>query len=223
MEYKPFKMKATAAGYSTPFQKNFGIGMPEGGVGSPMQFDLKGMWSKAKEYASPENLDKTQLALTGMGMTPGGGIAADAANTIISLARGKWGEAASNALMMIPGLGQVVAGGKLARGAFREGARIAGKFDKHTDVYSKASGTKDIVEGIIEHAGVGKKDSNKMAAVSTNELKNKGVTKLPTNKKKTYKEAWASMPAEMKKRYNNFKDFENQAMAWNKRKQTLKT
>ena len=51
--------------------------------------------------------DKLQLGLAGAGMTPGPiGAVADLANTGISLARGKWKDAAWNALATVPGLGQ---------------------------------------------------------------------------------------------------------------------
>jgi len=51
--------------------------------------------------------DKLQLGLAGAGMTPGPiGAVADLANTGMSLARGKWKDAAWNALAAVPGLGQ---------------------------------------------------------------------------------------------------------------------
>ena len=209
MEYKPFKMKATAAGYSTPFQKNFGIGMPEGGVGSPMQLDLgdmyskakskvKGAYSKTKEFLSEENLDKIQTAGDVMGMTPGVGIAADAANTIISLARGKWGEAGARAAQAIPVVGTYVAGARLGQKGYK--ALKAG--EKVSDAYSKVDTTKQV------------------ANIITDELKNKGVVKLPSG---NYAAAWKNMSPEMKKKYKSFKDFQNQAMAKSKRKQNIKT
>ena len=84
------------------------------------------------------------------------------------------------------------------------------------------AGAGDIIDYFAKNADVSKKDANVIAAASNKELKNKGVTNLPTNKKKTYKQAWGSMTAVMKKKYKNFKDFENHAIAWNKRKQNLK-
>ena len=52
--------------------------------------------------------DKLQLGLAGAGMTPGPvGAVADIANTGISLARGKWKDAAWNAAASIPGVGQL--------------------------------------------------------------------------------------------------------------------
>ena len=209
MEYNPFKMKATAAGYSTPFQKNFGIGMPEGGV-SPMQLDLgdmyskakskvKGAYSKTKEFLSEENLDKMQAGADAAGMAPGPlGAPIDIANTLVSVARGNYKDAAVRGLQAIPVIGTYVAGARLGQKGYK--ALKAG--EKVSDAYSKVDTTKQV------------------ANIITDELKNKGVVKLPSG---NHKAAWKNMSPKMKKKYKNFKDFENQAMAKSKRKQNIKT
>ena len=69
-----------------------------------------------------QRLDQIQLALDLAGLTPGIGNAADFLNGVISLLRGRWGEAGLNFAAMLPGLGQGVTLGKLGA----KGAALAG-------------------------------------------------------------------------------------------------
>ena len=91
---------------------------------------LEDAWSSAVAgiyfITSEENLDRIQLALDVAGLAPVFGIFADGANTAISLARGRWSDAAINGLSMIPVLGQKVKGAQLA-------ARTAKAALKHGD------------------------------------------------------------------------------------------
>jgi hypothetical protein len=78
------------------------------------------------DYFSSENLDNTQNTLDAMGMTPGYGNPADVANTLISLSRGNFGDAALSGFAAIPGVG-------LYAGAIKK-ARKRIKFDKEGKV-----------------------------------------------------------------------------------------
>jgi RHS repeat-associated protein len=76
----------------------------------PMGLDKGGWWSS--------KLDKAQAALDVGGMWPGVGIFPDAVNTVVSVFRGNWGDAAFSAGAMIPGPGQASTTAKwLRRGA----------------------------------------------------------------------------------------------------------
>lgn len=60
-------------------------------------------------------LDYAQGGLDAAGMWPAVGIIPDAINTVISVARGNWGDAAFNAGAMIPVAGQFSTAGKWAK------------------------------------------------------------------------------------------------------------
>ena len=61
-----------------------------------------------------EDLNKIQLGLDAVGLTPVVGAGADILNTAISLARGNKGEAAMSALASLPFIGQGFGGAKIA-------------------------------------------------------------------------------------------------------------
>lgn len=96
---------------------------------SPLEFD----WKKT--------LDNAQTGLVGLGMVPAWGNAADAVNTAISAGRAGYAKykgdeagykehrnnAAVNAAMMIPGLGQGAAATRLAGKGIKEGSKILAK------------------------------------------------------------------------------------------------
>ena len=122
------KNQGTKFNKKPPFKARKGQSI--GGVGrSPLHFN----WRDA--------LDRTQDALTVGGLSPGIGIFADAANTLISGGRAAYegykgntdaakkhlGDMAINAGAMVPVVGQGVAGTKLAVKAGQAGAKIAGK------------------------------------------------------------------------------------------------
>ena len=74
------------------------------------QAELKAQGNARTETANKDTesswLDNLQDGLSVAGMAPGLGIFADAANTLVSLGRGRWKDAAFNAVAMVPGLGQ---------------------------------------------------------------------------------------------------------------------
>ncbi len=63
---------------------------------------------------TPDQLDNAQNALSAFGMIPGVGIPADLTNAVISLKRGNILDAGMNAASVIPGLGDLLQGEKLA-------------------------------------------------------------------------------------------------------------
>jgi hypothetical protein len=62
----------------------------------------------------PTDWDGIQTALDVAGFAGPVGPFADAANTVISAARGRWGDVAINAVAIVPMLGDGVKGGKMA-------------------------------------------------------------------------------------------------------------
>ena len=81
-----------------------------------------------------DKLDNAQLALSGAGMTPGVGIGPDIANMLVSLGRGKWGDALLDATAAIPGLGLMGGGinlgrrAKAAKNVLKSGENVAIEF-----------------------------------------------------------------------------------------------
>ena len=99
------------------------------------------------ESEEPEDefgyLDKIQLTLDGAGLTPGLGIFPDAANTVISLGRFRFGDAFMNALAMIPIVGQGTKGAQLAVKA----VKAAEKVTEAAKVGSRISESSKLVRG----------------------------------------------------------------------------
>ena len=121
------------AGKEGPMKKNFPKSFENA---SPNKFS----WSKA--------LDNVSTGLTGLGMIPIVGNAADAANTALSAGRAGYAkykgddkaakkhmaDAAINAAAMVPGAGLAVGAGKLAEKVTKEGGKLAAKAGKKTVV-----------------------------------------------------------------------------------------
>ncbi len=75
-------------------------------------FDVNSYLSSS--YSSNSMLNVAQNVLSVLGMIPGVGAVFDVANSMISLARGNYGEAASHMISAIPGLGDIYSAGKMA-------------------------------------------------------------------------------------------------------------
>ena len=120
---------------------------------------LKGVKRLRNRQEWKATLDKVQLGLDVAGMVPVIGNAADLLNLCISLGRGNYGEAAMNAVSMLPG-SQVVTGAKLA---IRSGRRWrkAGRMKLGTAGAlpgSTAARKGDEVPGFYETSGSKKPD-----------------------------------------------------------------
>tara|TARA_B110000211_G_scaffold89870_1_gene105009 strand:- start:219 stop:725 length:507 start_codon:yes stop_codon:yes gene_type:complete len=161
-----YKMK----GYSYPGKA------PE--KSSPVKFD----WKNA--------LDNTQTALTAAGMIPGVGMIADGINTATSLGRAGYAKATGdkqgvkdhmvnagvNAAMMVPVVGQGVAGTKLAYSAGKEVVKQGGK------KLAKEVGKKAIKKTVNKGSKKIIKETDKVVNKKSGK-NNSGITILKTDKK----------------------------------------
>tara|TARA_R100000406_G_scaffold26623_1_gene17127 strand:- start:1250 stop:1843 length:594 start_codon:yes stop_codon:yes gene_type:complete len=182
-----------------------------------MAFKMKNkdLGSTAKEAGVPESrrsnspvkfdfssaLDKVGTGLTGLGMIPGVGNIADAANTALSAGRAGYAkykgddkaykkhrnEAAINAAAMIPGAGLAVGASKLAvKGAkAAKAAKVASKADDTSKVVASKvakttakKGAKDIAKNVTSKKAA--KDLGKEVAVQ----KTKDTVNKPKKDKK---------------------------------------
>ncbi|KKL03860.1 hypothetical protein LCGC14_2621910, partial [marine sediment metagenome] len=92
----------------------------------------KDQWKEKTTGEGLSVLDWVQGGLDVAGLTPGVGIFPDAANTVVSVFRGRWFDAGANALAMIPILGQGTKGAQLAY----KGGKLARAGDKLEDAAS---------------------------------------------------------------------------------------
>lgn len=167
-------------------------GQTLGGTGrSPLHFD----WKSALDYS--------QTALTAAGTIPGIGIVADGINTATSLGRAGYAKATgdtqgvkdhminagTNAAMMIPVVGQGVAGAKLAYAGGKEIVKQGGKqLIKET---AKRGGKKVISTGIKKGVSEGEKAITKKTSKKNNTNMTMNTTK---STKKTGKNQKATAP-----------------------------
>ena len=141
----------------------------------------QGQW---KEDATEEGislLDALQGGLDVAGLTPGLGILPDAANTVISVFRGRWFDAGANALAMIPILGQGTKGAQLAY----KGGKLARAADKLEDAASLGrvapKVTNPKLNNLVDNLYKGAKGPNPIGTGSTADaVRNELITGLPT-------------------------------------------
>ena len=154
---------------------------------SPLDFN----WKSA--------LDTAQTALTAAGTLPIVGNVADAVNTATSVGRAGYAKykgddkaakkhminAGVNATMMIPGVGQGVAGTKLAMAAGKAGSKVAGKVGEKVAKKIVTKGVNKATKKVVKEGE--KVVSNKIAEKKSNAKPKKNVvydsTKTVTAKK----------------------------------------
>ena len=169
-----FKMKNKDLGSTTRE-----AGVPESRrTDSPIKFDFSSA------------LDKVGTGLTGLGMIPGVGNIADAANTALSAGRAGYAkykgdekaykkhrnDAAINAAAMIPGAGHAVGAGKLAaKGAKAvKAGKTAEKVTKETGKLAAKTGKKAVVSKTKEEVNK-QKPSNKKITTKENKPKKSNI------------------------------------------------
>ena len=133
--YKINGKPTTKAGYNAYVNK------PGGDEGGKTTNDPDASGNKARTMENRSALDTAQTGLMGAGMIPGYGNIADGINTAISAGRAGYAKykgdeegykehrnnAAVNATMMIPGIGQTAATAKLTSMGLKEGSKYLAK------------------------------------------------------------------------------------------------
>ncbi len=97
-----------------------------------------------QKYSLASIMDNTQIALAGVGMIPGLGEIADAADAVISLARGDYVGAALSVASMNPFGGQVAGAANITRKFAKHGDEVVGSLLKYGDDITSVKSTQKL-------------------------------------------------------------------------------